>query len=236
MLVFPFEYEERYKVVDPKATRQLLTAAGFALMGTESQVDHWFIPKDIMSPDEQYNWFDYKKGSAVRIREQTTQDGTRDIITVKQLVTPGDHSTMTNHEEILTVAGVRKVLSLVGEEFNSLLSDLHQRDGDEVLAFLEVKRLIEQSGRKEYITLNKERATFRNPSVQDVVIDLDVIPALKETALGFSAAIEIEYTGDASTEEARKTVRNVGRDLDYDQKDILTKALPGQAIAYLAKF
>lgn len=231
-----FEYEERYKVVDPESIRRLLAAAGFALVGTESQIDHWFIPKRIMSPDEQYNWFDYEEGSAVRIREQTTQRGTQDVITVKQLITPGDHSTMINHEDVLTVAGVRKVLSFVSEEFSSLLDEFRQRDGNEVLTYPEVKHFIEQSGRKEYITLDKERATFRNSAVQDVVIDLDAIPALKETALGFSAAIEIEYAGDASAEEARKVVRSVGRDLGYDEKDILTMALPGQAIAYLAKF
>lgn len=236
MSAVPFEYEERYRVIDPEATRRLLAAAGFTLISTESQIDHWFIPKDIMSPDEQYRWFDYGKGSALRIREQTTQHSKRDIITVKQLITPGDHSMMTNHEDMLTVAGVRKALSFVGEFSNLLDNHLSQRNDDEVLTYLEVKRFIEQSGRKEYITLDKERETFRSPAVQDVVIDIDVIPALEKTALGFSAAIEIEYIGDASAEEARKIVRDVGRDLGYDEKDILTKALPGQAIAYLAKF
>ena len=215
MPTIPFEYEERYKVTDIERTRQSLAAAGFAETSEESQIDHWFIPKGIMSPEEQSRWFDYEKGYALRIREETTAKGMRNVITAKQLLNPGDHSTMTNHESVLTIAGVRKVLAAIGEEFTDLLGNLRQRSDDEVLSFQAVKHLIEQSGRKEYITLDKKRTTFRNPSVQDIVVDLDIIPALQETTLGYSAAIEIEYTGDASAEQARATVREVSRDLGY---------------------
>jgi len=232
----PFEYEERYKIIDIAATHHLLSMAGFVLSSTESQVDHWFIPNNIMSPDEQFHWFDYERGYAVRIREETTDQGTRDIITAKQLHVPGDHSTMTNHESIVTVDGVRQVLAPVGDEFAVLLESLSLRDGDELLSFSEMKLLFEKSGRKEYITLDKERATFRSPSLKQVVVDLDSIPALKETTLGYHAAIEVEYTGDGSPEDARKMVRDVSQALGYDEKDILAKALPGQAIAFLAKF
>lgn len=74
-----------------------------------------------------------------------------------------------------------------------------------------------------------EWTTFRNPSTRDIVIDLDTIPALEETTLGYSTALEIEYVGDASAQHARNIVRGISRSLGYDEKDILTKALPGRA-------
>lgn len=214
----------------------MLAAAGFRLIGTESQIDHWFIPNDIMSPDEQSQWFDHEAGYALRIRQEITQQGSRDIITAKQLLIPGDHSSMTNHESTLTVAGARTVLGAIGGEFNSVIDTLRDRRNDEVLSFGEIKNLIEGVGRKEYITLDKERATFRNPSVDEITVDLDAIPALKETDLGYYAALEIEYTGDQALDEARRVVRSVSKSLGYGVKDILAKALPGQAIPYLAKF
>jgi adenylate cyclase class IV len=236
MSVVPFEYEERYKVTSLESVRRMLSVADFVQTGAESQIDHWFIPKNIMSADEQAQWFDYEKGSALCIREKTTTHGVQRVITVKQLVTPGDHSAMTNYESVLTAGGVRQVLPSVAEEFSGLLADLSERKDDESLSFLQIKRLIEQAGRKEYITLDKERTTFRNSSVKDVVVDLDVIPALRETTLGYYTAIEIEYVGDASERTAREVVRCVIQSVGFDEKDVLTKALPGQAIAFLAKF
>ncbi len=236
MSATPFEYEERYKVINPEATTQTLIAGGFVCTGKETQIDHWFIPFSVTSSEGQSQWFDFDKGYALRIREQTTTQGVKNIITAKQLINPGDHSSMTNHESILTVAGAREVLSFIGEEFSRVLDVLRDRQDDEALSYLEAKNLIELSGRREYITLDKERSTFQNPSVQDVVIDLDVIPALSETALGHQAALEIEYTGDAPLEGAREVVRSVSRELGYDNEDILKKALPGQAIEYLAIF
>lgn len=231
-----FEYEERYKVTNPEETHQLLLSHGYELKGTESQIDHWFIPRHIMSPEEQFQWFDYENGRALRIREQLEQEGAKNTITAKQLIAPADHSSMTNHEAGLTVAGIHSVLTSFAEEFRRGIDSLQGRDDNEVVSYADAKRLIEQHDRKEYITLHKERSTYRHPSIRDVVIDVDVIPALDDTALGHYAAIEIEYTGDESLESAREVIRNVSRDLGYDANDILTKALPGQAIEYLAKF
>ncbi len=236
MSTTPFEYEERYKVTDLEKTWGLLLAARFVLTSASSQTDHWFIPNNIMSPDEQSHWFDYEKGYAVRIREQVTAHGEQAIITAKQLIHAGDHSTMTNHENRLSVAGVRQVLSSIGSEFTELVNNLRQRKDEDILTFLEVKNFLEQAGRKEYITLNKKRTTFRNRDMQDIFIDLDVIPALQETTLGYSAAIEIEYVGNASPEEARKIVRTASQKLGYNARDVLAVALPGQAIPYLATF
>lgn len=236
MTDIPFELEERYKVMDPEATQRQLIAAGFMLTHTESQIDHWFIPKSIMSPQEQYHWFDYEAGYAIRVREKTTAQDSRTIITAKQLVIPGDHSTMTNHEDELTVAGTRKVLSAVGEEFKPILDDLSERRADEVVSFQELKRYMDTVGRKEYITLKKERTSFRNPAVQDVVVDLDIIPDLDGTSLGYYASLELEYTGSDSTEHARKVVRDASQSLGFSEDEVLAKALPGQAIPFLAKF
>ncbi len=236
MTAIPFEYEERYKVTDLEAARQALAAAGFEQTNSGSQTDHWFIPKRINSPEEQTRWFDYEKGYAVRVREEITMGSERTILTAKQLLTPGDHSAMANHESVLTVAGVRRVLLAVGAEFNGLVQTLAEREDDASLTYAELKRSLEQAGRKEYITLYKERITFRNPSMPEVVVDVDAIPALRGTGLGYYASIELEYTGGASIEDARSVVREASKRLGYEQQDILAKALPGQAIPYLAKF
>lgn len=230
-----FEYEERYKVTDPAATLQALGSAGFVLSGTKTQTDHWFIPNRIMTPDQQSHWFDYEAGYALRIREEVTDIGQVAVITAKQLLKPGDHNAMTNNELGLSTAGAITVLQAIGDEFASVVEQLNKRSGDS-LSFAEIKQLIESAGRKEYITLAKERSTFRNPTIADVVIDLDTIPALQGTPLGFWASIEIEYEGAESVDQAKQVIRAVSSQLGYNQNDILAKALPGLAIPYLAKF
>ena len=188
-----FEYDE---------TQRVLEASGFALVGSERQIDHWYIPKAIMSPEEQGDWFDNQHGYALRIREETTPERQQTFITSKQLLKQGDHSAMTNNEALLTADGMTKVLQAIGGEFTEVVAKLKQRN-DQTITFDEAKQLIEGAGRKEYITLDKQRKTFRNPKLADVVIDLDVIPDLEQTTLGFWASIEIEYTGSENLDDAQ---------------------------------
>lgn len=231
-----FEYEERYKETDPIGTRRKLELAKFVLSYVQTQIDHWFIPGNIMSPDEQAQWFDYERGYALRIREETNDENQKAIITSKQLLNPADHSAMTNNEASLTVAGMARVLSVIGDEFTPVIHVLDEMEGEKELTFGEAKQLIESVGRKEYITLEKTRSVYRSDEVADIEVDMDIIPALQSTALGFWASVEIEYTGQEPLEEARVKVRKISHELGYNERDILKKALPGLAIPYLAKF
>jgi len=231
-----FEYEERYKVSDPATVQRVLEADGFRPNGGEMQTDHWFIPKYIMSPAEQTQWFDHDMGYAVRLREQIIGDRRKLLITSKQLLRPADHSAMTNNEADLNIEGMWRTLTPVGSEFHELLAELATYDGNHSLSLEEAKRLIESAGRKDYLIINKQRTTYRNAQLPDVVADLDCVPALANTDLGFSAAIELEYCGSGSLEEAKATVRTLSARLGYKQEDILTMALPGLAIKYLAVF
>lgn len=231
-----FEYEERYKDINPLETQRKLTAAAFALSHMETLVDHWFIPKGIMTPEEQGLWFDYELGCALRIREETSGAAPRTIITSKQLLKVADHSAMTNNERILTVGGMLQVLSSMKDEFAVAIDLLSRKDSEQEVSYTEAKHLIENADRKEYITLEKTRGVYRSDSLTDIEVDIDTISALRSTKLGFWASVEIEYIGDGSLEEARERVRSVSRELGYDEKDILKKALPGLAIPYLARF
>lgn len=188
-----------------------------------------------MTPDDQAHWFDYEAGYALRIRETETPQGRSTLITAKQLLRPADHSAMTNLEKPLTAAGAALVLSAIGDEFADVVAQLQSR-AEQKLSFAEAKKLIESAGRKEYITLEKQRSSFQNPGVANIVIDLDVVPALQHTSLGFYASIEIEHKGSAPLDEARAIVRSVSAGLGYDHKDILDKALPGLAIPHVAQF
>ena len=230
-----FEYEERYRVDDPKAAVKAVEAAGFAQTGDETQIDHWFIPKRIMSPQEQAQWFDFESGYALRIREETTLSGTRTLITAKQLLVPGDHSAMTNNEDLLNTENAHRILQLMGEEFADAVQALEAHTVPE-LTYDEAKQLIESAGRKEYITIDKERRTFANADAPEVVIDIDVIPDLRGKKLGFYAAIEFEYKGTGTVKKAEQAVQKIAKKLGHDPDEKLAKALPGLAIPYLAKF
>lgn len=231
-----FEYEERYAVYDPASTRRSLEAFGFSLHGSETQSDHWFIPNDIMSPTEQAQWFDYGNGYALRLREQFNGNKQQVFITSKQLLRPADHSAMTNNEAELTVAGMRRVLLPMGREFDGVIQKLIPYSDDQSLSLDEAKTLIENAGRKDYIVINKLRSTFHHTELPEILADLDIIPALKDTDLGFSASIELEYKGPGSPDEAKAAVRAVSSRLGYKQQDILAMGLPGMAIKYLAVF
>lgn len=232
-----FEYEERYKEADSRAIQNRLGLAKFALGETLTQTDHWFIPNSIKSPYEQGLWFDYELGYALRIREETgdKQKSTL-IITSKRLLREADHGAMTNNEAALTARGMAEVLRPIGAEFTPIVERLIVENSDKKLTFIEAKKLIESVGRKEYITIRKIRQVYRNDEIKNIEIDVDEIPALKSTDLGFSASVEIEYIGGGSLDEARAAVEVISRELGYDKKDILKKALPGLAIPYLAKF
>jgi hypothetical protein len=231
-----FEYEERYKETNPLKTQRKLAVAKFALSHIETQIDHWFIPKDIMSPNEQGQWFDYDQGYALRIREETSGAKPRVIITSKRLLRPADHSAMTNNEEVLTAGGMLRILTPMESEFISAIATLRRMGDEAEMSYGEAKRLIEDSGRKEYITLEKTRSVYRSDAITDIEVDMDTIPALQATALGFWASVEIEYTGAGTLDEAREKVRALSHELGYRQEDILKKALPGLAIPYLATF
>lgn len=213
-----FEYEERYKEVDPLETQRKLKVATFMLRHVETQIDHWFIPNHIMSPDEQGHWFDYERGYALRIREETGGAAPRAIITSKQLLQPADHSAMTNNEEALTAGGMLQVLLPMEDEFAHAISALKRKEDRQVLSFVEAKQLIESSGRKEYIVLEKTRSAYQSEMIPDIEVDMDTIPALQQTTLGFWASVEIEYTGTGSLEEARTKVRDFSSELGYDKK------------------
>lgn len=231
----PFEYEERYKVTDPDAVQAQLEAAGYAHTGTETQTDHWFIPRRIMSPEQQAHWFDHEHGYAVRIREQTTPGGSKAVITTKQLLREADHSAMTNNERPLSRSGMIEALSPIGDEFRATVAELGQRT-DDMVTITEAQQLILRAGRKEYLVFEKQRRTFHNPAMPNVVVDIDTIPALQTTSLGFWSSIEFEYSGAGTPEEAKRHIGSICRQLGYRADDILAKALPGLAIPYLARF
>jgi len=231
-----FEYEERYAVSDPASTRLALEDFGFTLKGNETQTDHWFIPNYIMSPTEQAQWFDYDKGYALRLREQSSGDHLRVFITSKQLLRPADHSVMINNEADLTAEGMRRTLVPIGSEFDEVIQKLTAYSNEYPLSLDEAKNLIENAGRKDYIVIHKQRSTFLHAELPEIVADLDNIPALEDTDLGFSACIELEYKGPGSPDEAKKAVRGISSQLGYKQEKILAMALPGLAIKYLAVF
>lgn len=231
-----FEYEERYAVSDPASTRRALEDFGFTLQGSETQTDHWFIPNYIMSPKEQAQWFDYDNGYALRLREQTSGYHPQVFITSKQLLRPADHSGMINNEVELTAEGMRRALLPIGSEFDEVIQKLTAYGKEYPLSLDEAKNLIENAGRKDYLVIHKQRMTFHHIKLPEIIADLDNIPALEDTDLGFSACIELEYKGSGSPEEAKTAVRGVSSQLGYKQKSILAMALPGLAIKYLAVF
>lgn len=231
-----FEYEERYKVIDVASIQKLLEVNGFRMTSEEIQSDHWFIPKEIMTPDEQAQWFDFDRGFALRIREQVKDNKRRTIITSKQLLHPADHSAMANYEAELTPRGMQEVLAPMGQEFNRIIQEVATYRNDEYLSLHEAKILIEKAGRKDYIVIDKQRSTYLNAAQPEVIADLDYVPALNGTDLGFAAAIELEYVGPGTIEEAKSAVRAVSSRLGFEPDGILAMALPGLAIKYLAVF
>ena len=231
-----FEYEERYKVSDLISTQLNLEVNGFELSGHKVQTDHWFIPKYIMSAAEQAQWFDYDRGYALRLREETVGDLRKVIITSKQILYSADHSAMTNNEAELSTQGLQRVLAPLGSEFDELIQTVAANSSGHSLTLAEAKHLIENAGRKDYIVINKLRATYHNTGLPDITADIDSVPDLANTSLGFSAAIELEYNGSGSLDEAKAAVRSLSTRLGYKQADILAMALPGLAIKYLAVF
>ncbi len=231
-----FEYEERYRADDPAATQQQLEDAGFILTSTQEQIDHWFIPTRISSPDEQAHWFDHEGGYALRIREESMGDMNRTLITVKQALRGADHSALSNLETELTTEGLLQAFERIGTEFGDAAAQLRTHAGNSGMTVQRATQLIVSAGRKEYLTIHKQRSTFSCSQQPDVVADIDTIPALRDTTLGFSAQIEFEYKGAGSLEDAERAISAVTRLLGYGGYDQLAKALPGLAIPYLAKF
>ena len=235
-MIHAFEYEERYKVSDVSSIQTILEANGFAKTSEETQSDHWFIPKEIMSPAEQAQWFDYDGGFALRIREQVKDNRRRTIITSKRLLQAADHSAMANYEAELTFQGMQEVLAPMGQEFDQIVNELATYQNDGRLSLDEGKSLIEKAGRKDYIVIDKQRSTYSNAAQPEVTADLDYVPALVDTDIGFAAAIELEYIGTGTIEEAKTAVRAISSKLGFEPDEILAMALPGLAIKYLAVF
>jgi adenylate cyclase class IV len=231
-----FEYEERYAVTDPAATRGQLEAIGFEFVRSEDQTDHWFIPQHIMSADQQGQWFDDERGWALRIREERTEDGQQLFITAKQVIVPHDHNTLRNVQGRLNAGDMRRVLLAMGSEFATAIAALGSQEEQWPISFAQAKQLITQAGRKEYLTAHKQRATFTTLAMRDVRVDLDAMPDLRGTDLGFWASVELEYTGGGTPEEAQLVIAQLRHDLGYDEATMLKKALPGLAIPYLARF
>jgi len=125
------EIELRYKIRNLKEIQIKLKALGAKLTKESHIVDHWFIPNYIKNMREEKGWFDVKRNTGIRIRENLDKKG-------KCIETKIDTKRMTldmNHNTFLET-------SMIVESLNK------------------AKEFIQTLDRKEYLTIDKERLVY----------------------------------------------------------------------------
>jgi adenylate cyclase class IV len=231
-LMSSIEDEARYKVANTSDVIEILKRVGFSLRQQVDQIDHWFIPNEIMSVEEQAHWFDLEGGVAIRIREESEKvDEVKLELTAKSLAIPGDHASLRNVEGPLSFVTMNEVLKEIQKDGEI---GVVGTDKEDTLTVAAAKLVLESAGRKEYLTIRKQRQNFGSESHPDVVVSVDIIPDLMPK-LGFSSAIEIEYVGSSSNASSATIVR-VCEEIGLSDSDTLEVGLPRLAVEYLAKF
>lgn len=137
------EIELRYKLKDRQKLEKRLAEFGAKVVYQAHVIDHWFIPINIRNNEQQIEWFDKKRGCAVRVREQ--DNGYTGKITVS-METKRMNAAM-NH--------------------NSLLEAEVTID-----SFENGRKLLEMMDRKEFITINKNRVVYKYQNFKICIDDI----------------------------------------------------------------
>lgn len=190
------EYELRYKLVDRARFEHALQERGATMVRQEHLIDHWFIPNEIKNADEQKKWFDEDRGCSVWIREIVLNDGSRKV-----------------------VLGTKRIM---GAEGHDSLAEAEVEVGD----YEHAKGLLVMMDRKEFLTIDKQRAVY---NLGEFEISLDEV---KEYGVG----VEIEYRGAATESDAIKAIQDFAATLDFVESDRHEKSITVSAMETLARY
>lgn len=137
------EIELRYKIKNLTEIKAKLKSLGAKLTKESHIIDHWFIPNHLRNMKEEIEWFDVKRNTAIRIRENIDKKGKcfETKIDTKRMTLDMNHNTFL--ETSMNVESLDKA-----------------------------KEFIQTLDRKEYLTIDKQRLVYIykdfNISIDDI--------------------------------------------------------------------
>jgi len=191
------EIELRYLLKDRKVLETRLLNLGAKIVYHGHVIDHWFIPKYIKSREQEEEWFDKNRGCGLRIREQ--DNGYTGKITTS--IEAKRLTKEMNHNTFLEA----EVTVDSYEDANSLM---------------------ELMGRKEFLTIDKDRVVYK---YKDFKICIDDIK-------DFKVGVEIEINTFKDRETALKKISRISKRLGLSEKDRAEKSITVLAFDKLAKY
>jgi predicted adenylyl cyclase CyaB len=190
------EVELRYKIQDREKLEQGLRNLGFEKLQEKRVVDHWFIPPEVNSQQGQDEWFDSGRGVGKRIREIFLPDGQKTVS-----------------------FGTKQV---VNEHGHHALQETEKP----CTSYEEARALPELAGLREFLVIDKTRATYTLTDFEIVIDDI----------ANYGVGGELEYKGDRSPAEALQQIRELATKLGLLESDRSDKSLTVDAMHALAVY
>lgn len=146
------EVELRYKVESVREIQKKLLDINARQVEQTHIIDHWFVPVNIKSLEEEIDWFDIKRNTGVRIREYINEYGNQisASLETKRLTLAMNHDTFLETEM-------------------------------KVESYHKAKEFMEMLDRKEYLTIDKSRILFKHEdftisidSIKDFITGVEI--------------------------------------------------------------
>lgn len=191
------EIEIRYKLSNRVAFEELLRTMGVQPEGRVRVVDHWFIPNEITSSEAQVEWFDSGRGCSIRVREKY------------------------KGESVVHVSlGTKRVTDPLGHK---ALSEAEVG----IESFDKAQSLLVMMDRKEFLTIDKTRATYRKDEFEITIDDIQ----------GYGVGVEIELKQEeVSAEEGVQSIRAFAKTFGLTEADEYEKSITVSAMQALAHY
>lgn len=190
------EIEIRYKVQDRSQLEAVLMEVGALLEGTSRLVDHWFIPVEVTSAQAQAEWFDSGRGCSIRVREKYEGESV-----------------------VETSLGTKRVTDPLGHK---ALSEAEVQ----VESYAIARPLLAMMDRKEFLTIDKTRTTYRKDQFEITIDDIQ----------GYGTGAEIELKEKATAEEGVEAIRTFAKTLGLTEADEHEKSITVSAMKALAHY
>jgi adenylate cyclase class IV len=183
-----------------------LAARGIEHVSEKRVIDMWFAPKSVQSHEQQQQWFDVEHGVAYRLRTTTYGGGTDSTVSLESKQLTSDNDHNTFTENVL-------------EDIDT---------SDKAVNYLS------EMGYWNWLTIDKTRHEFKSEN-SHLEIVIDEIAGLAEK-IGIGAALEIEYKGEASRDEALQMIDGLANELGLSADQLFEKSLTVESMTELAKF
>jgi adenylate cyclase class IV len=112
--------------------------------------------------------------------------------------------------------------------------DTFKEETLDIVDYDDAQKHMEEIGYWNWLTIDKTRRTFASPD-PEIQIILDEIAGLAEK-IGVGAALELEYEGNASRDEALAKLVAFSEGLGLSPDQLFEKSLTVEAMSELAKF